>query len=93
MTQKEILDACNIRWAAINERMTKLAAGDYIDNKITEAMVEGGMEAAQAMAAQYTDTLQERQQMRSEINQLEAEIEELQAIEPEEDDPSRTMEG
>lgn len=86
MTRQEILNACNIRWAAINERRSKLSAGDYIDNKITESMMDGGMEAAQAMAAQYSDKLQERKTLRSEINQLEAEIEELQDLEPEDEE-------
>ena len=60
---------------AREQRLSTLHANldntDYIDNKIVEALVTNGMEAAQAMADEYSDLINQRQQWRDEINQLE----------------------
>ena len=81
MTQQEINKAVNLKAAQINELKGKLASTDYIVTRD----VEQGLEIP-------ADFKNERQGWRDEINALEAEIAELEALEPEEDDPSRSME-
>lgn len=82
MTQQEKMSAINGKAAAINELKRKLASTDYVVTRD----VEQGLEIP-------ADFKNERQGWRDDINALEAEIAELEALEPEEDDPSRTMEG
>ena len=57
--------------ARINALYQLLTRTDYIDNKITEALVLGGMEAAQAVAAEYTEELTNRKAWREELSELE----------------------
>lgn len=82
MTQQEKMSAINGKAAEINELKRKLASTDYVVTRD----VEQGLEIP-------ADFKSERQGWRDDINALEAEIAELEALEPEEDDPSRTMEG
>ena len=82
MTQKEKIDAINKKAAEINELKNRLASTDYIVTRD----VEQGIEIP-------ADFKNERQGWRDDINDLEAEIADLEAIEPDEDDPSRSMEG
>lgn len=81
MTQQEINKAINEKAAKINELKVKLAGTDYIVTRD----IEQGIEIP-------GDFKNQRQDWRDDINALEAEIAELEALEPEEDDPSRTME-
>lgn len=81
MTQQEITMAINEKAAQINERKRRLASTDYI--------VIRADEQGTAIPADFKN---ERQGWRDDINTLEAEIAELEALEPDEDDPSRSME-
>lgn len=81
MTQSEILAAINEKAAAINELKRELNATDYI---VIRAKEQGTNLTADFKA--------QRQGWRDDINTLETEIAELESMEPEEDDPSRTME-
>lgn len=81
MTQQEITMAINEKAAQINERKRRLASTDYI---VIRADEQG--------TAIPADLKNERQGWRDDINALEAEIAELEALEPDEDDPSRSME-
>ncbi len=78
MTQQEKIMAINEKAAAINDLKRRLAATDY---KVTKAL-EWGTEVE-------ADIKNERQGWRDDINALEAEIAELEALEPDEDDPSK----
>lgn len=81
MTQQEIMSAINGKAAEINELKRKLASTDYVVTRD----IEQGLEIP-------ADFKNERQGWRDDINALEAEIAELEALEPDEDDPSRSME-
>lgn len=81
MTQQEKMAAINGKAAEINELKRKLASTDYVVTRD----IEQGLEIP-------ADFKNERQGWRDDINALEAEIAELEAIEPDEDDPSRSME-
>lgn len=82
MTQQEKTAAINEKAAEINELKRKLSATDYVVTRD----IEQGLEIP-------ADFKNERQGWRDNINALEAEIAELEALEPDEDDPSRSMEG
>lgn len=82
MTQQEKMAAINEKAAEINELKRKLASTDYVVTRD----IEQGLEIP-------ADFKNERQGWRDNINALEVEIAELEAIEPDEDDPSRSMEG
>ena len=81
MTQQEKMAAINGKAAEINELKRKLASTDYVVTRD----IEQGLEIP-------ADFKNERQGWRDDINALEAEITELEALEPDEDDPSRSME-
>lgn len=81
MTQQEKTEAINEKAAAINELKRKLDSTDYVVTRD----IEQGLEIP-------ADFKNERQGWRDDINALEAEIAELEALEPDEDDPSRSME-
>ncbi len=81
MTQQEKTAAINEKAAAINELKRKLSSTDYVVTRDIEQEVE--------IPADFKN---ERQGWRDDINALEAEIAELEAIEPDDDDPSRIME-
>lgn len=81
MTQQEKTEAINGKAAEINELKRKLSATDYV--------VTRDIEQGIAIPADFKN---ERQGWRDDINALEAEIAELEALEPDEDDPSRSME-
>lgn len=69
--------------ARINALHQLLTRTDYIDNKITEALVLGGMEAAQAVAAEYAEELNKRKAWREELSKLE----DMPIPEPEHEEP------
>lgn len=75
------MSAINGKAAEINELKRKLASTDYVVTRD----IEQGLEIP-------ADFKNERQGWRDDINALEAEIAELEALEPDEDDPSRSME-
>ena len=81
MTQQEKMSAINGKAAEINELKRKLASTDYVVTRD----IEQGLEIP-------ADFKNERQGWRDDINALEAEIAELETLEPDEDDPSRSME-
>lgn len=62
----------------IEELKGKLAKDDYIDNKLTEALaikeVTGDNTKLIEVYNQYKDILEQREQMRAEINELEEEL-------------------
>lgn len=78
MTQQQKTEAINEKAAAINELKRKLASTDYV--------VTRDIEQGLAIPADFKN---ERQGWRDDINALQAEIAELEAIETEEDNPSR----
>lgn len=75
MTQQEKMSAINGKAAEINELKQKLASTDYVVTRD----IEQGLEIP-------ADFKNQRQGWRDEINILEAEIAELEALEPDEDD-------
>ena len=81
MTQQEKTADINEKAAAINELKRKLASTDYVVTRDIEQGVD--------IPADFKN---ERQGWRDDINALEAEIAELEAIEPDNDDPSRIKE-
>ena len=68
MTREEINNQINQKSARINELMCNLNKTDYIGIKIAEGA---------ATKTEYAEIRAQRQEWRSEINQLEAEIETL----------------
>lgn len=80
MTQQEKMAAINRKAAEINELKRKLASTDYVVTRD----IEQGLEIP-------ADFKNERQGWRDNINALEVEIAELEAIEPD-DDSSRIKE-
>ena len=80
MKQAEIIEAINAQDSIILDREGKLSSTDYIAAKIAED---------KATKMEYADKIVERQQWRDDINAAQAEIERLEAIEPEpEDEPT-----
>lgn len=70
ITVEDVEQSPEERLAELHRQLT---ATDYIDNKIVEALMTNGMDAAQAVADEYADTLAQRQTWRDDINRLEAE--------------------
>lgn len=83
MKKSEIIEAINAQETIILDRESKLTATDYIAAKIAEG---------KATKAEYSDKIAERQQWRDDINAAQAEIERLNAIEPELEDETPTPE-
>lgn len=81
MTQQEKTEAINGKAAEINELKRKLSATDYVVTRD----IEQGLEIP-------ADFKNERQGWRDDINALEAEIAELEAVVPEEDSAIETQE-
>lgn len=81
MTQQEKMSAINGKAAEINELKRKLSATDYV--------VTRDIEQGIAIPADFKN---ERQGWRDDINALEIEIAELEAMEPEEEDRGVTTE-
>ena len=78
MTQAEINEAINAQQTIVLDREARLTSTDYIAAKIAEG---------KATKTEYADKIAERQQWRDDINDANAEIERLKAIEPEPDNP------
>ena len=76
MKKYEIDALINEQQTIILDREGKLTSTDYIAAKIAEG---------KATKSEYADKIAERQQWRDDINAAKAEIERLEAIEPEED--------
>ena len=74
MKKYEIDALINEQQTIILDREGKLTSTDYIAAKIAEG---------KATKAEYADKIAERQQWRDDINAAKAEIERLEAIEPE----------
>ena len=81
MTQQEKTEAINGKAAEINELKRKLSATDYV--------VTRDIEQGIAIPADFKN---QRQGWRDDINVLEIEIAELEAIVPEEDSDIETQE-
>lgn len=80
MKKSEIIEAINAQETIILDREAKLTATDYIAAKIAED---------KATKAEYKDKIDERQQWRDDINAAQAEIDRLNALEPDpEDEPT-----
>lgn len=58
----------------IDELKAKLTATDYIDNKFIEAIVKNDMLLLDTLKTKYKDTLEERQAIRNQIDELEETI-------------------
>ena len=76
MKKYEIDALINEQQTIILDREGKLTSTDYIAAKIAEG---------KATKSEYADKIAERQGWRDDINAAKAEIERLEAIEPEED--------
>ena len=74
MKKYEIDALINEQQTIILDRESKLTSTDYIAAKIAEG---------KATKSEYADKIVERQQWRDDINAANAEIERLEAIEPE----------
>ena len=74
MKKYEIDALINEQQTIILDREAKLTSTDYIAAKIAEG---------KATKSEYADKIAERQQWRDDINAANAEIERLEAIEPE----------
>jgi hypothetical protein len=73
MKQSEIIEAINAQQSIILDREGKLTSTDYIAAKIAEG---------KATKTEYADKIADRQQWRDDINAAKAEIERLEALEP-----------
>ena len=73
MTQFEIQAAINAQESIILDREGKLSSTDYIAAKIAEG---------KATKSEYADKIAQRQQWRDDINDANAEIERLKALDP-----------
>lgn len=73
MTKTEIIAAINEQQTVILDREGKLTTTDYIAAKIAEG---------KATKADYAEKIAQRQQWRDDINAARAEIERLEALEP-----------
>ena len=78
MKKSEIIEAINAQETIILDREAKLTATDYIAAKIAEG---------KATKSEYADKIAERQQWRDDINAANDEIERLEALEPDPDEP------
>ena len=74
MKKYEIDTLINKQQTIILDREGKLSSTDYIAAKIAEG---------KATKSEYADKIAERQQWRDDINAAKAEIERLEALEPE----------
>jgi len=74
MKQSEIIEAINAQQSIILDREGKLSSTDYIAAKLAEG---------KATQEEYADKIAQRQTWRDDINSANAEIERLEAIEPE----------
>ena len=63
----------------------KMQSLDYINNKISDAYYLHGAASAKAIAEQYKPALQQREAWRTEYNEVEAQIAELEALIAEEE--------
>ena len=79
MKKSEIIEAINAQETIILDREGKLTSTDYIAAKIAEG---------KATKSEYADKIAERQQWRDDINAAKAEIERLEALEPEDETPA-----
>lgn len=82
MKKSEIIEAINVQETIILDREGKLTATDYIAAKIAEG---------KATKSEYADKIAERQQWRDDINAAQAEIDRLNALEPDPEDDMPTM--
>ena len=82
MKKSEIIEAINAQETIILDREAKLTATDYIAAKIAEG---------KATKAEYADKIAERQQWRDDINAAQAEIDRLNALEPDPEDDIPAM--
>lgn len=80
MKQSEILDAIRRQQEIILERESQLRSKDYVGTKIAMGV---------AKKSDYADVIAQTEQWRSDINEAQAEIARLEALEPEEDFPVR----
>ena len=80
MKKYEIDALINEQQTIILDREGKLTSTDYIAAKIAEG---------KATQEEYADKIAERQQWRDDINAAKDEIERLEAIEPEPDEPKK----
>jgi hypothetical protein len=74
MKKQEIIEAINAQQTIVLDREAKLTSTDYIAAKIAEG---------KATKTEYKDKIDERQAWRDDINAAKAEIERLEALEPE----------
>ena len=77
MKKQEIIEAINAQQTIVLDREAKLTSTDYIAAKIAEG---------KATKTEYKDKIDERQTWRDDINAAKAEIERLEALEPEPDE-------
>lgn len=82
MKKSEIIEAINAQETIILDREAKLTATDYIAAKIAEG---------KATKTEYADKINERQQWRDDINAAQAEIDRLNALEPDPEDEMPEM--
>lgn len=82
MKKSEIIEAINAQETIILDREAKLTATDYIAAKIAEG---------KATKSEYADKINERQQWRDDINAAQAEIDRLNALEPDPEDDMPAM--
>lgn len=75
MTQQEIQAAINAQQSIILDREAKLKTKDYIGTKIAMGV---------ATREDYADDIAQTKQWRADINAAQAEIAQLEAVEPEE---------
>ena len=80
MTQQEIQAAKNEQHTIILDREGKLTSTDYIAAKIAEGA---------ATREEYAEKIAQRQQWRDDINAAQAEIERLEALPADEEDPNQ----
>ena len=73
MKQVEIIEAINAQESIILDREAKLSSTDYIAAKLAED---------KATKAEYAEKIAERQTWRDDINAANAEIERLEALDP-----------
>ena len=76
MKKSEIIDQINAQQTIILDSEGKLTATDYIAAKIAEG---------KATKEEYAEKIAQRQSWRDDINAAKAEIEHMEAIEPEPD--------
>ena len=76
MTKTEIIAAINEQQTIVLDREGKLTTTDYIAAKIAEG---------KATKADYAEKIAQRQQWRDDINAARAEIERIEALEPDQE--------